>query len=92
VREADLVRQFDAIAAADANAGGGPLADAVEGDDGGLVERRRKERAGGVRLVVIGKDVAATIGPAEPFAQRPRPCVRKKRTISAEASGPAGSV
>ena len=25
-------------------------------------------------------------------AQRLRPCVRKKRTISAEASGPAGSV
>ena len=31
-----------------------PLADAVDGEDRGLVERRRVERAGRVRQVVLG--------------------------------------
>ena len=58
VRKAQLVRERDAVAAADAEAGRGPFADAVEREDGRLVERRGKERAGGVRLVVLGEDAA----------------------------------
>ena len=33
-----------------------PLADAVDGEDRRLVERRRIERARGVRQVVLGKE------------------------------------
>ena len=63
MREADLVGQFDAVAAADAEAGGRPFAHAVDGEDRRLVEGRREEGAGGVRFVVIGEDVAAAILP-----------------------------
>jgi hypothetical protein len=49
------------FAAAVAERGRRPLTGAVERQDCGLFERRRKERAGGVRLVVIGKDVAAAM-------------------------------
>ena len=58
VREPELVRQLDPVAPADAEAGGRPLADAVEREDRRLLERRREERAGGVRLVVLGEDEA----------------------------------
>ncbi len=44
----------EAVAAAGAEAGGGPLADAVHGEDGGLVEGGREEGRGGVGLVVGG--------------------------------------
>ena len=58
MREAQLVRQLDPVAAPDAEARGRPLADAVQRQDRGLLERRREEGAGGVRLVVVGEDVA----------------------------------
>ncbi len=44
------------VAAADAEAGRGPFADAVEGQDGRLLEGRGEEGAGRVRLVVLGED------------------------------------
>src|SRR5437016_3407563 len=50
------MRQLDPVAPADAEAGRGPLADAVERQDGGLVIRAGKEGAGGVALVVIEED------------------------------------
>ena len=34
----------------------GPFADAVDRENRRLLERRREERAGGVRLVVLGED------------------------------------
>ena len=46
----------DPVAAADADGGRAPLADAVERQDRGLVERAREERAGRVALVMIGED------------------------------------
>ena len=50
-----------------AQAGRGPFADAVERQDGGLVERRGEERAGGVRFVMLGiNDAAAVVGPPVP--------------------------
>ena len=56
VRKLHLLRQLDRVAAADADRGRRPLADAVERQDGGLVERAREERAGGMALVVIRED------------------------------------
>ena len=56
VRKVELVREIDAVAAAGAVAGGGPLAHAVDGKNGGFFERRGKEGAGRVRLVVLGED------------------------------------
>ena len=53
--------QLQTVAAANADAGRGPFADAVERQNRGLVKRRGKERAGGVRLVMIGEDEAALV-------------------------------
>ncbi len=44
-----------------AEAGRGPFADAVEREDGRLLEGRREERAGGVRFVMLGEDVPLAI-------------------------------
>jgi len=62
VGEVQLVAESDLVALADAEAGGGPFADAIHGEDGGLVEGRGEERAGGVGFVVLGEDVAALVG------------------------------
>ena len=53
VRVADLLEQFDVAAATMAESTGGPFADAVDGQDRGLVERRGIEATGGVRQVVL---------------------------------------
>jgi len=45
MREPDLLQDLDAVPAADACGGRGPLADAVESKDRGAVERRGKKRA-----------------------------------------------
>ena len=45
----------------DANGGGRPFADAVEGEDRGLLKWRREEGAGGVRFVMLREDVAALV-------------------------------
>ena len=68
-----LIGKRDAVAAADAQAGRGPLAHAVEGQDRGLVERRGEERAGGVRLVVLGEDERRRYGRPSAPADHPRP-------------------
>ena len=72
VREAELMRQVDRGPSSDAKAGGGPLADAVDGQDGGLLERRRVEGAGGVGLVVLGEEEPLPVGSPEGFRHRPR--------------------
>ena len=71
VGEAKLVRQVDRRPAAHPEAGGGPLADAVHGEDRGLVERRGVEGAGGVGLVVLGEDESPLVLPAEGLAHGP---------------------
>ena len=50
--------ELDLVALAHAIGGGGPLAYTVKGEDGGFLERRWEEGAGGVGLVVIGEDVS----------------------------------
>ena len=55
VREAELAEKLEIGAGAAAERGGGPFADAVEREDGGVGERRREEGAGGVRLVMAGE-------------------------------------
>ncbi len=53
--------QFDPVAVADAEAGGGPLPHPVEGEDRGFLEGRREESRSGVRLVVLGEDDPAPV-------------------------------
>ena len=55
VRKAQLLQHADLIAAPVRDTAGGPLSHAVHGDDGGLLERRGEEGAGGVRFVVLEK-------------------------------------
>ena len=50
-------------------AGGRPLADAVEGQDRGLLERDGKERAGGVAFVMLGEDKRCARRPSRSLAQ-----------------------
>jgi hypothetical protein len=52
VREACLLAQLEPVAPADAPAGRGPLADAVHGEDGRLLEGREEERGRRVGAVV----------------------------------------
>jgi hypothetical protein len=56
VREDHLLEQPQLLPLADADRGGGPLADPVQGQDRGLVERRRVVGARRVRLVVLGEE------------------------------------
>jgi hypothetical protein len=51
---AQLLEQLDVVPPADADRRCRPLAHAVHRHDRRLLERRREERAGGVRLVVLG--------------------------------------
>ena len=57
------------VAAAEADGRGGPLADGVHGDDGGLVEGRGEEGAGGMALMMAGEEdlagVASVQAPAD---------------------------
>ena len=55
VRELDVTVQLDPVAAADAERGRAPLADAVERQDRRFLERTRKKGAGGVALVMVGE-------------------------------------
>ena len=58
----DLVGETDFIPPADSLSGGGPLADAVDGQNGSGFERRNQESAGGVGQVVRNKnDVAIPV-------------------------------
>jgi len=65
VGEADLVCERDPVPPPVAERRGGPLADAVEREDRGLLERRREERAGGVGFVVVREDVPAAVVAAQ---------------------------
>ena len=65
MREVQVVRQVDPIAPARSEAGGGPLADAVQGQDRGLLEGAGKEGAGRVRFVVLDEDVPALVSTSQ---------------------------
>ena len=95
VRKVQLLGQRDAIAAAHPEARRRPLADAVNRQDRRLVERRREERAGRMRLVVLGKDEAPLIAAAERLAHLPREMqlpLDPQRQRLPERSEPAGRV
>ena len=65
VGKAHFLGQRNAVVPPHPEAGRRPLADAVNREDGGLVERRREERARGMRLVMLGKHEAPAVSPAE---------------------------
>ena len=73
VRVAKLSRQLDPVPPADPDGAGRPFPDAVECEDGRLVERRREERARRVRLVMIGeREAAGELRAEQPDESRPR--------------------
>ena len=72
VREAHLSDQANPVAAPHAVAGGGPFAHAVQRQDRGLLERRRKEGARGMRLVVLGEDEPPGVRAAQTAPQLAR--------------------
>ena len=51
----ELPQNFKTVSAAVADGGGGPLPDSVNGQDGGILERRREKGAGCVRQVMFRK-------------------------------------
>ncbi len=55
MREVDFLEDFQRVAAPDGQRGGGPFADAVHGQHGGLLEGRGEEGAGGMAQVVLGE-------------------------------------
>src|SRR5262252_10470461 len=59
MRETLFPEHVDVCATPDTDGRCGPLADAVNGDDCGLLERRRIERRCRVRLVVLSEQNAA---------------------------------
>ena len=81
MREADLVRQLDAVAVPDAVRRRGPLPDPVQRQNGRLVERRRKERTGRVRLVVLREDDLSAVAaqPARDLARQVELLLRPQR-------------
>jgi hypothetical protein len=69
MRETHRAANFDAIAAPDTPHGAAEIAEAVNGDDGGFVERRNKKAAGEMRAVVLHemKPRSAQAEPAQPL-------------------------
>src|SRR6184192_2026805 len=61
MRESQLAQQLDLVAATGTDRRGGPLADAVYGDDGRLLEGRGIERGGRVRLVMLAEHHLAVV-------------------------------
>jgi len=64
VREGDLLHQLERIPFADADRRRRPLADAVESEHRGLLERGRVEGARRVRLVMLGEEDVRRLGEA----------------------------
>ena len=58
MREVQLFQHLEAVALAVAQRRGRPLADAIHGQDGGFLERRGKERRGGMALVMLAEQQA----------------------------------
>src|SRR6478735_5976306 len=56
IGKAQLLYQRDLVSFTDADGAGGPLANAVDGQDGSFFERRRVECAGCVALMVIAEE------------------------------------
>ena len=56
MREFDLGEQIEGIAFARAETGAHPFSDTIDRQYGRLIERRRIERGGRVRFMMVGKD------------------------------------
>ena len=72
MRKAELFEEPYLIPFADADAACRPLSDAVERQDGCLVERGREKSASGMRLVMAGEDVTSSILSVQSKVQLPR--------------------
>ena len=72
MRKTELLEEPYPIPFPDADAACRPLADAVERQDGCLVERGREKSASGMRLVMAGEDVASSILSVQSKVQLPR--------------------
>ena len=62
MRKPHLVREVDPIAGTRAARRGAPFADAVQRQDGGLLEWAREERTGGVALMVLEEHASRSRG------------------------------
>ena len=71
MREPQLLQQLDLVAPPHRDAPGRPLSDAVQRQDGRLLEGGREEGARGVGLVVLEEDVATRVGAAEAPVELP---------------------
>ena len=69
MRELQVPQQPQFVALAHAEGGGAPLADAVEGQDGGALERAGKKGAGRMALMMIGEHQPGVAGGVEAPAQ-----------------------
>ncbi len=86
----DLPEQFDIAAAPDPVRGRGPLADAVDGQDRRVLERRREEGAGRMGLMMLGVENLALEPKGVPhlavhvkFVLQPHWCGLEKRLEAA---------
>ena len=70
--ETHFMRQVDSIAGTGAEAGGGPLSDAVQGEDGRFFKWRWEKCAGRVGFVVLGEDVSLFVSVTESLAHLAR--------------------
>ena len=75
VREVDLANDLEICAVADRERSRRPLADAIHGQHGGALERRRIERARRMTQVVLGEEQPCI--PVDAVAERRLQCLRK---------------
>src|ERR1017187_2162644 len=95
MRELELLPQAELVAFALAERRRAPLPHSVDGQDRRRLEGARKEGAGGVALVVIGKDKTRLARDVEALAQRPahvKLILQPQRHREAEAPEAGGRV
>src|SRR5580704_571477 len=63
--KADFAQQFNGVSLSMAEGGGRPFSRAVDGQDGGVVERGGEKRAGGMRFMMVREKNGASIAMKE---------------------------